>query len=211
MTDLKKSIESLRFFQVYIETKIGDSLDGLFTEDDLKKIDRNKVVKLYTDDSEITTDNWDTLKETFFGQRMEIYPDSYTQQERIRFELKGLQNLSFQKRDDQVLEKRYKKYLLIKSEPPPPLENQKIGQLTNKQKALIAVYTKQTINRKDGNAIYNEFTHFSSRQNRIGSEQTDLKLKNKIKLLNSVLEHLPQEYKSTLVSEIELLKTKQPN
>lgn len=80
--------------------------------------------------------------------------------------------------------------------------------LTAKQKALIAFYTNETITReKNGNHIYNEFSRFSIRINRIGDD-TERKIKNRLKLFESILEHLPENKKDKLLSEIETIKTK---
>ena len=80
--------------------------------------------------------------------------------------------------------------------------------LTAKQKALIAFYTDETITReKNGNHIYNEFSRFSIRINRIGDD-TERKIKNRLKLFESILEHLPENKKGKLLSEIETIKTK---
>ena len=80
--------------------------------------------------------------------------------------------------------------------------------LTAKQKALIAFYKDETITReKNGNHIYNEFSRFSIRINRIGDD-TERKIKNRLKLFESILEHLPENKKDKLLSEIKTIKTK---
>ena len=82
--------------------------------------------------------------------------------------------------------------------------------LSANQKALIAIYTNQIITRKkDGNNTYNKYTYFSNKQNRIGNESTEQKLKNKIKLFESIEEYLTEgNSKAHLLSEIQTLKTK---
>lgn len=80
--------------------------------------------------------------------------------------------------------------------------------LNASQRALIAVYTKKIITRKDGNNIYGFYSKWSSKQNRIGNESTERKLANKIKLFKSIVKHLPIEKRNTALNEIQTLKSK---
>ncbi len=80
--------------------------------------------------------------------------------------------------------------------------------LTAKQKALIAIYTNQRMTReKDGNNTYNQFLYFLKKQNRIAGD-TDIKIKNRLKLFESLLKHLPQDKQRELLSEIQTVKSK---
>jgi hypothetical protein len=61
------------FFRIYIETKIGNTYDDLLSEDEIKKNDRNKIIREYNVDGNLTLENWNELKDVFFIQRMETY------------------------------------------------------------------------------------------------------------------------------------------
>lgn len=93
--------------------------------------------------------------------------------------------------------------------------------LTINQIALKYVYSEIQITRKNGNEIAKEyghnsgeklfqrFTFYSSPANRKGRPQpcTPKKLKNKIELLESVLEHLPKDKQNRIKDEVSILKT----
>tara|TARA_Y100001937_G_C7132536_1_gene338300 strand:+ start:1792 stop:2706 length:915 start_codon:yes stop_codon:yes gene_type:complete len=61
---------------------------------------------------------------------------------------------------------------------------------------------------KSGAKLYNEYTHYSSYANRKGKPHpfTRLKLENKIKLLESVVELVPKEKRNRIKDEIKKLK-----
>ena len=102
------------FFQVYIDTKTSNIIDDfkdVLTSDEIKKLDKNKVVKIKNNDSIITIDNWSKLKDVFFSQRMETYNSSYTLNEKIKLELEILEKLPINKTDYKILKERYQKYL----------------------------------------------------------------------------------------------------
>ena len=102
------------FFQVYIDTKASNIIDDfkdVLTEDEIKKLDKNKVVRIKNNDSIITIDNWSKLKDVFFSQRMETYNSSYTLNEKIKLELETLEKLPINKTDYKILKERYQKYL----------------------------------------------------------------------------------------------------
>ena len=102
------------FFQVYIDTKasnIVDDFKDVLTSDEIKKLDKNKVVRIKNNDSIITIDNWSKLKDVFFSQRMETYNSSYTLNEKIKLELEILEKLPINKTDYKILKERYQKYL----------------------------------------------------------------------------------------------------
>jgi hypothetical protein len=115
-----KELAGFSFFQIYIETKTGnivnDFKDILSTEE-IKKLDKNKIIKIKNNDSIITTDNWSKLKDVFFTQRMETYNSSYTLNEKIKLELETLKKLPINKTDYKILKGRYQKYL-TNLEPP---------------------------------------------------------------------------------------------
>lgn len=114
--NLKNYLAGLNFFQIYLEKPIGNSLDGLFTEDELSKIDKNKIVRVKNGDGVLNPENWEQNKETFFAQRMGKYESYYTVKEKINFELEDLENLNTTNKIHKVLKKRYKDYLLKKQE-----------------------------------------------------------------------------------------------
>ena len=109
------------FFQVYIDTKasnIVDDFKDVLTSDEIKKLDKNKVVRIKNNDSIITIDNWSKLKDVFFSQRMETYNSSYTPNEKIKLELETLEKLPINKTDYKILKERYQKYLTnVKPQP----------------------------------------------------------------------------------------------
>ena len=104
----------------------------------------------------------------------------------------------------------------------PPQQTEKPKpELTINQIALIYAYSEIQITRKNGNEIAKEyghnsgeklfqrFTFYSSPANRKGRPQpcTPKKLKNKIELLESVLEHLPKDKQNRIKDEVSILKT----
>ena len=94
------------------------------------------------------------------------------------------------------------------------------AKLTIKQIALKFAYEDQQITRKNsedivkqyghnsGDKLYNEFTYFSSRANRKGKPNicTPKKLKNKIELIESVIELLPTNKQGLAKDEVSILK-----
>ena len=110
-----EEFKEIYFFRIYIETKIGNTLDSLYSKDELAKIDKNQLIKLYNNDSSITPDNWHNKKDILFKQHMEKYEDSYTLNEKIKLELKALNNLPISSADYEILAERYKKYLTNKT------------------------------------------------------------------------------------------------
>lgn len=108
---ITKDLQVFSFFQIEIETTIGDSVKDMFTKDELKKIDLNKKIKVRNNDSIITPDNWHEYKDVFFNQRMSKYKASYTESEKIKLELEDLNKLTISSPDYKILKKRYKKYL----------------------------------------------------------------------------------------------------
>lgn len=90
--------------------------------------------------------------------------------------------------------------------------------ITLAELALKSYYTDQTITRKNsleiaklqghnsGEKLFQLFTKYSSRQNRIGVEQTKKKNLNKLKLLESVVALLPEAHKQRVIDEINTFK-----
>lgn len=86
------------------------------------------------------------------------------------------------------------------------------------QIALLYVFEQKAITRKNGDEIaasfghtsgeklFQRFTYFSNRSNRISAESTSTKLANKIKQLESIVNHLSAEHLSKLQAEIVILK-----
>jgi len=99
------------FFQIYIETKIGNIYDDVLSTDELKKIDRDKIIRVNNGDGILTPENWNNLKDVFFIQRMERHKNSYTQKEKIKLELDYLERLPINETDYKILKDRYKTYL----------------------------------------------------------------------------------------------------
>ena len=109
-----KKIADFSFFQDYIDTKTSNTIDDfkdVLTADEIKKLDKNKVIRIKNNDSIVTVDNWSELKDIFFSQRMEMYNSSYTLNEKIKLELETLEKLPINKTDYKILKERYQKYL----------------------------------------------------------------------------------------------------
>ena len=109
-----KKTADFSFFQIYIDTKTGNILDDfkdVLTADEIKKLDKNKNIRIKNNDSIITIDNWSELKDIFFSQRMETYNSCYTPNEKIKLELEALEKLPINKTDYKILKERYQKYL----------------------------------------------------------------------------------------------------
>jgi hypothetical protein len=108
-----KKIADFNFFKIDINPKKVNILDvfkDMLTADEIKKLDKNKVVRIGNNDS-VTTDNWSKLKDIFFSQRMETYNSSYTLNEKIKLELETLEKLPIIKTDYKIIKERYQKYL----------------------------------------------------------------------------------------------------
>jgi hypothetical protein len=86
------------------------------------------------------------------------------------------------------------------------------------QIALIHVYEGRQITRenaseiaskygyKSGEGLFQDYTKYSSLSNRTGDPGTDKKLQNKIKLIESITEHLTGNSKDRAIDEIKILK-----
>lgn len=109
-----KKTADFSFFQIYINTKTDNILDDfkdVLTADEIKKLDKNKVIRIKNNDSIVTVDNWSEIKDIFFSQRMETYNSSYTLNEKIKLELEALDKLPINKTGCKILKERYQKYL----------------------------------------------------------------------------------------------------
>jgi hypothetical protein len=111
-------LQSMNFFKIYFEKQIKDTDLSMFSEEEVEKLDTNKVINIFNNDSFITTENWNDRKDTFFNQRMETYKDSYTINEKIVLELKHLENIEPSKQENEILKSRYIEYLNNKLELP---------------------------------------------------------------------------------------------
>ena len=105
-----KSLEQTFFFKIYTKTNNGNEYNNLGI---------------------INPENWNNLKDIFFIQRMEMYKDSYTQNEKINLELERLENLTVNKTDYKILKDRYKEYLIGKQNPPQQPETNKPDEVKN--------------------------------------------------------------------------------
>ncbi|SOS49090.1 hypothetical protein TNO021_430098 [Tenacibaculum dicentrarchi] len=131
-------------------------------------------------------------------------------------QLKDIDNIVYETYLAELKNEYSKKYLnkiQTKKEP------QKI-KLSIKQVALKYIYEGKHITRQNSNSIikeyghtsgdklYNEYTRYSSKTNRIANEETEQKLKNKIKLIESVISLLSIENQEKPKKEITDLKAK---
>ncbi len=126
---ISKSLANFRFFQIYIETEIGDSFDDMLTKDEVKNLDKKKIIQVYNNESAVTLENWNAKKDIFFKQRMEKLKDSYTINEKIKVELEDLNNLPILNADYKTLADRYKAFLVNKTAQ--KAENEKTNEVKN--------------------------------------------------------------------------------
>lgn len=125
-TRLLNSIESLTFFKIYIVNETG---------------------KEFNNDGILTIDNWNSLKDIFFKQRIENYKSSYTFNEKIELELDTLDSLIIKELDYKILKGRYKKLLTeisisestIKDNSTTTIQNKKIKYSAN-ENALAYIF-----------------------------------------------------------------------
>ena len=108
---LVQKLEDNSFFKIYLQTEIRNSFDSYLSQDQLKKIDKKKVIKQYDNNSKITPKNWEQNKDTFFEQRMEMYEKSYTLAEKIKLEIGIIEKIPINNMDYQILKERYNTYL----------------------------------------------------------------------------------------------------
>lgn len=136
---LREDAETGSFFQIYFETDLHEYAkhSRLLTKEEKKIIKQehtNEIAHTYNKNSRVTPESWEQHKETFFTQRMETYKDSYTLVEKIKLELIGLEKLTINKADYQILKFRYKAYLEQKQ----ALPAQPIDKEQNRTKQVIA-------------------------------------------------------------------------
>lgn len=106
----------------------------------------------------------------------------------------------------------------LKAKPSQPIPNTEKPELSLPQISLMLYYKGQKVTRKNGNDIAKEygynsgeklfqlFTRFSSRSNRIGIEDTLKKNGNKLKLFESVIQELTLNAKQRAIDEMNILK-----
>lgn len=207
-----QSNEDWSFFQI---TVIADlEIDGKTYKD----------IEQRNNDGILTPENWERHKETFFTQRMAIYKDSYTLAEKIKLELSGLEKLQVNKTDYKVLKDRYKSHLEQKQALSIQQTERIADKLKVKQIALIHVYEGMQITRENageiaakhgykaknsGEGLFQDYTNYCGTANRKGKPTpcTPRKLKNKIELFESVVEHLSENKRQRINDEIQILKT----
>jgi hypothetical protein len=84
--------------------------------------------------------------------------------------------------------------------------------VTNKQKALIAVYKNENVTRlTHGNDVYNLWLKLNNSNNRIADPESTLKYKNKVDLFKTVIEILTEPYKQKALDDLNTLKSKYEN
>jgi hypothetical protein len=115
---IKQRILDKMFFQIYFEKKIGNSLNSLLTESEMKTTDPEKVIRVKNNESFLTPDNWEQHKNTFVTQRLESYKCSYTKAEKINLEVERLKVLTTDTTDSRILKDRYRAFLLSQLEQP---------------------------------------------------------------------------------------------
>lgn len=83
--------------------------------------------------------------------------------------------------------------------------------LSDKGKALKMFYEGKTgVTRGiEGDSLYNKYTNWSKRINRIANDGTDLQLRNKIELFEKVISVLDDKFKQQAIDELEILKSYQ--
>jgi hypothetical protein len=115
---IKQRISGINFFQIYFENKIGNSNGHFLSTEELKQVDKDKIIRERNNDSILTPNNWNDHKETFFNQRMELHKSSYTIDEKINLDLDNIELIDISKTDHKILKERYKAFLLNRLEQP---------------------------------------------------------------------------------------------
>jgi len=105
-----------RFFQIYFEKPIGNTLDDCLNKEELKNLDRNKIIKVINNDCILTPDSWNEYKDLFFDQRMKGYKKSCLIEQKIELEIEKLKLLTLKNDDYKVLAANYKKLLINKKD-----------------------------------------------------------------------------------------------
>ncbi|WP_233897716.1 hypothetical protein [Tenacibaculum piscium] len=131
-------------------------------------------------------------------------------------QIKDIDNIVYETYLAELKNEYSKKYL---NEIQTKKEPQQI-KLSIKQVALKYIYEGKSITRQNSNSIikgyghtsgdklYNEYTRYSSKANRTANEETEQRLKNKIKLIESVISLLSIENQDKPKKEITDLKAK---
>ncbi|MBZ9650623.1 hypothetical protein [Psychroflexus montanilacus] len=96
---IRESLEDFYFFQIELISDLN--VDGK-TYKNIKQKNNNSI---------LNPSNWEQHKDTFFNQRMETYPESYTREEKIKLELETVEKLTINNIDYKILKDRYVKYL----------------------------------------------------------------------------------------------------
>jgi hypothetical protein len=143
--------------------------------------------------------------------------------EKIKFLLKkkavyeqlGGINIEFGKTFSEKCDSEIKKLREIeKLEKDYPVKNKSEKKFSLSQIALIYYYKEESITRKNSDQIAKKFGHnsgeklfqlfskYSSRANRIGNESTDKKNSNKLKLFEIIISELPEKNKRKAIDEM---------
>jgi hypothetical protein len=77
--------------------------------------------------------------------------------------------------------------------------------MTNPELALIKVYQGEILKR-DNSKLYQNWSHYSSKCNRLGAAETNIKNRNKVKLFERVVEGLFGEAKKKAENDLNTLK-----
>jgi hypothetical protein len=173
INNVYKKLKDLNFFQIEVIEDI--EFEG--------KIYKN--IKQRNNNSIITTDNWNELKDVFFTQRMESYKPSYSIIEKINLELETIENLTIDKTDYKILKDRYKSFLLDKQQPLQQNESIKTDEV--KKELHYNIFTD--------NAFYVWQRLFES-FNITGTQRTDLRF------MYEIMKYNGQIHKSVTVKNI---------
>ncbi|WP_431158031.1 hypothetical protein [Winogradskyella poriferorum] len=97
---VNKNLESWFFFRMYSIKNTFEYYKELgYSDEQLENIKNpNELIKTY--DHHINLDNWDSVKDDFYSQRLEEYPEKYTEQEKIKDEIKKATNLQINTNDE---------------------------------------------------------------------------------------------------------------
>lgn len=103
-----EKIKLLTFFKIATKVNARENANGMLTEEEIRKIQKDK--EIYVQNTDVTISNWDELKEEFLKQRLNKYPKEYPYKAKIKFELREVEGLNF-KGDYEVLKDEYREYL----------------------------------------------------------------------------------------------------
>ena len=104
-------MREISFFRIATKVNALETFGDMYSDAEKEKIGKDKEVYAYTNEGNITPENWNDLKYEFVTQRLSKYKTSYTLEEKIGRELELLDTYNFKVDDHTILKNRYKAHL----------------------------------------------------------------------------------------------------